>query len=287
MSDNCDDGICKTINLCEDGILSGDESDVDCGGSCAPCEDGRSCNLNTDCVNGLCDANICTSCNDMTLNGNETDVDCGGRCGATCAQDKRCNTDNDCESYHCVDQVCKAVECPDKAEVRELLINEIFANPDTSANMMHSNSKQTKYIELYNKSDKTLQLYNLSLSYEGNEIHAKGCVPPKTYLLIHPAGQSLKALDMDAKTLASDNIDAALQATAGSIKLVNRADSTVIHSASVPETEKGTSAGRAQAEDSSSNDEAMVPHSSVKTIEANVKNLYSPGLPNNVGFPMG
>ena len=281
---NMCDGVCVS---CSDGILNGNESDVDCGGSCGKCSDGTKCNTGDDCANGFCDGNVCTSCSDGVQNGDEADVDCGGRCGATCAADKPCNTDNDCESYNCVEHICKSVECPDMAEAGEIIINEVFANPDTEAKMAHSNNQQMKYIELYNKSDKTLQLHNLSLTFAGNEVHAKGCIPPKSYLIIHPSGQTLTALDLDAKVLASDNIETAICTTSGDVRLVKRADSAVIHSATVPEAEKGTAAGRDQAEDSSTNDEALVPHSSVPTIESGVKNLYSPGLPNNVGFPMG
>ena len=285
---DCESGMCDGVCVsCSDGIHNGNEADVDCGGACGKCADGAKCNSKEDCASGFCDGNMCVSCNDGIRNGNEADVDCGGRCGASCAADKRCNTDNDCETYNCVEQICRPIDCPDKAEVGDIIINEVFSNPDTNAIMQHSNNKQMKYIELYNKSDKTLQLYNLSLTYAGNEVRAKGCIPAGSYLVIYPAGQNLTALDIDAKTLASDNIDAAISAMSGAVRLVKRADGAVIHSATVPETEKGTSAGRAAAEGSSTNDEAMVPHSSVKTIESGVKNLYTPGLPNNVGFPMG
>ncbi|MBR4986013.1 MAG: lamin tail domain-containing protein [Proteobacteria bacterium] len=285
---DCASGMCDGVCIsCTDGVRNGNESDVDCGGACGKCADTAKCNSKEDCASGFCDADVCTSCSDGIRNGDESDMDCGGRCGASCAVDKSCNSDNDCESYNCVDHVCKSISCPDKAEAGEIIINEVFSNPDTNARMQHSNNKQMKYIELYNKTDRTLQLYNLSLTFAGNEVHAKGCIPAQSYLIIHPSGQKLTALDIDAKTLASDNIDAAISAISGDVKLVKRADGAVIHSAKVPETEKGTAAGRAEAEGNSTNDEAMVPHSSVKTIESGVKNLYTPGLPNNVGFPMG
>ncbi len=44
---------------CNDGIQNGDETGIDCGGSCPPCG----------------------TCNDGIQNGNETSVDCGGSCG--------------------------------------------------------------------------------------------------------------------------------------------------------------------------------------------------------------
>ncbi|MBQ4818548.1 glycosyl hydrolase [Aquimarina sp. MMG016] len=46
---------------CNDGIQNGDETGVDCGGSCSPCT-------------------TTPTCNDGIQNGNETGVDCGGTC---------------------------------------------------------------------------------------------------------------------------------------------------------------------------------------------------------------
>jgi len=44
---------------CVDGILNGDETDVDCGGRCIPCALGSGCAFSSDCVDGRCDSNIC------------------------------------------------------------------------------------------------------------------------------------------------------------------------------------------------------------------------------------
>lgn len=49
-------------NSCFDGIQNGDETGVDCGGSCV----------------------ACPTCNDGVQNGDETGVDCGGSCQTTC-----------------------------------------------------------------------------------------------------------------------------------------------------------------------------------------------------------
>ncbi len=46
---------------CNDGVQNGDETGVDCGGSCAPCQ-------------------TTSTCNDGIQNGTETGVDCGGSC---------------------------------------------------------------------------------------------------------------------------------------------------------------------------------------------------------------
>ena len=50
---------CPTCITCDDGIQNGDETGIDCGGSCQPCEN---------------------FCNDGIQNGDETDIDCGGSC---------------------------------------------------------------------------------------------------------------------------------------------------------------------------------------------------------------
>ncbi len=59
----CDDGnfddsdqctsVCRPPS-CDDGIVSGDESDVDCGGSCGPCGQEASCTAPADCATGAC-----------------------------------------------------------------------------------------------------------------------------------------------------------------------------------------------------------------------------------------
>jgi hypothetical protein len=44
------------IPSCSDGIKNQDETDVDCGGSCALCGDGRACLTSSECASGWCDA---------------------------------------------------------------------------------------------------------------------------------------------------------------------------------------------------------------------------------------
>ena len=44
---------------CNDGLVGGGESDVDCGGGCAPCELSRACVSDLDCQTGFCDSGRC------------------------------------------------------------------------------------------------------------------------------------------------------------------------------------------------------------------------------------
>lgn len=73
---------------CDDGILNGDEEEVDCGGSmcmaCPTCDDGV---LNgeeeeVDCGGPECP--VCPTCDDGIKNGDEDDVDCGGSVCTAC-----------------------------------------------------------------------------------------------------------------------------------------------------------------------------------------------------------
>ena len=47
---------------CDDGIMNGNETDVDCGGNCSAdkkCNDGMRCNSRFDCNSSVCMLNIC------------------------------------------------------------------------------------------------------------------------------------------------------------------------------------------------------------------------------------
>ncbi len=69
---------------CTDGIQNGNETGLDCGGSCPPCSvtcfDGIQNGDETDIDCGGFNCPPCVSCNDGIQNGNETGVDCGGSC---------------------------------------------------------------------------------------------------------------------------------------------------------------------------------------------------------------
>ncbi len=77
---------------CDDQFENGDETDVDCGGSCPACPVDASCNGHPDCESGSCRAGNCqpATCGDGTMNGDEAGVDCGGQCessGRSCSVD--------------------------------------------------------------------------------------------------------------------------------------------------------------------------------------------------------
>ncbi len=117
----CDTGqVCDSqgdcVASCGDEKKDGDETDVDCGGSCAGCAEEQICNWDGDCESGVCVGSSAprrckaASCHDSQKNGDETDVDCGGGCEA-CGPGKGCSAAGDCATGSCVQGHCCAVPC--------------------------------------------------------------------------------------------------------------------------------------------------------------------------------
>ncbi len=91
------------LGSCRDHVRGGDETDVDCGGTCTRCLPGLTCGEGTDCRSGICVGGMCAAprCDDGTRNGGESDVDCGGEC-ALCPIGKHCEASaKNCASGHC------------------------------------------------------------------------------------------------------------------------------------------------------------------------------------------
>ncbi len=118
MGTQCQLGTCAPAP-CFDGAKSGDETDVDCGGSCHPCGVGQGCALASDCVSTLCQLGICASvpgCSDAAQNGRETGIDCGGGACPACGLNQRCDHDSDCASGVCAAPgLCAAGSCNDSS----------------------------------------------------------------------------------------------------------------------------------------------------------------------------
>jgi cysteine-rich repeat protein len=99
---SCPGGACSAAAACEvftctDMRANGGETDVDCGGTCAPdhvCSDGKSCGQASDCASGVCSSLQCQvpRCGDGVRQGNEVCDDgnatngdgCDDGAGANC-----------------------------------------------------------------------------------------------------------------------------------------------------------------------------------------------------------
>lgn len=97
---------------CRDRMRNGDESDVDCGGSCQTCWAAKACSIAADCQSGACNAGRCAAptCSDGVRDGYESDADCGGSC-APCTSGKVCATDRDCAGNNCDNGVSSLGVC--------------------------------------------------------------------------------------------------------------------------------------------------------------------------------
>jgi len=93
-------------DACHDRVRDGDETDVDCGGSCAPCPGQAACSIGADCQSETCTTGVCakTSCVDGVQDGLETEVDCGWSC--PCAIGQSCQDGGDCLSHTCTAGKC-------------------------------------------------------------------------------------------------------------------------------------------------------------------------------------
>lgn len=106
---------------CIDGLKLSPETDVDCGGGCAPCADTKECEQASDCLSGICSVvpgdavKTCHhDCKDGVKNGQETGVDCGGSvCLAKCVTNGGCAAPDDCVSGVCKAGVCLHETCDD------------------------------------------------------------------------------------------------------------------------------------------------------------------------------
>jgi hypothetical protein len=87
---------------CSDFAQNGDETAVDCGGSCQPCVTGPECTVGTDCTSGVCIAEACAParCDDGVKNGSESAVDCGKGC-KPCEVGYACIGNDDCATGKC------------------------------------------------------------------------------------------------------------------------------------------------------------------------------------------
>ena len=106
------------VGACGDRLKDLDESDVDCGGHCSPCNLGKACHAASDCSLHLCIAETCVSpqpvsCVDGLKNQVETGVDCGGSC-QKCQDGTACATASDCKSSYCsAHGICLTPSCTD------------------------------------------------------------------------------------------------------------------------------------------------------------------------------
>jgi len=114
--DDCNGKVDDGAFCCAFGTKDGNETDIDCGGSCPPCAAGLICLQDKDCESLICKNALCqtAACNDFVSNGKETDVDCGGPlCPSKCLVGQTCAFASDCVTGVCSSKVCIGPKCSD------------------------------------------------------------------------------------------------------------------------------------------------------------------------------
>ncbi|MCC6522641.1 MAG: DUF4215 domain-containing protein [Polyangiaceae bacterium] len=156
----CQDGLCVAAH-CGDGAVNGSETDVDCGGDCGPCADGRHCVAGDDCQSGVCVNTVCAapSCGDGHVN------------GAEACDDGNLAPFDGC--YAC------------RADAPHLLLSEVVVAPTGD-----------ELVEIYNPTAATVSLERVYLAdYAGYHAIAVGGGAPvaSDFRIRFPAGTSLGA----------------------------------------------------------------------------------------------
>lgn len=111
----CTSGVCSpdgtcAFPACNDGVLNGQEVDVDCGGNCAECADGQSCNTGSDCASGSCSDGVCGSLQGIggactSATDCEIEFSCEPFDGSSICT-RRCEDDSVCNGLSCLRGIC-------------------------------------------------------------------------------------------------------------------------------------------------------------------------------------
>jgi len=97
----CTAGACAAAK-CGDGVKNGNETDVDCGGSCTGCDLGEGCGVPADCLSGACTAGKCVAPGPACALG-AADAVTGQRCPLfmACTQSVECGDFKGCQQWFC------------------------------------------------------------------------------------------------------------------------------------------------------------------------------------------
>jgi hypothetical protein len=108
-------GACQCVTAtCSDGLKDGTETDVDCGGSCPPCVNGKDCKAAADCESAFCNSLVCAACSSASqcASGDLCDLQLnGGTCLVAGALGAPCTAAGQCTSGFCADGVCCNAAC--------------------------------------------------------------------------------------------------------------------------------------------------------------------------------
>jgi hypothetical protein len=108
----CQNGTCTPLPTCSDEVKNGSESDVDCGGSCPRCGNGKTCAGPDDCSSAFCANGTCQSCSGSQQCGEDGHGQCF--CEQIEGGSSACNSATDPESIvDSCDECAAGLNCLD------------------------------------------------------------------------------------------------------------------------------------------------------------------------------
>ena len=195
------------VEGCDDGVQSGAETDIDCGGpTCPACADGSTCVVDADCESSLCALELCLApeCDDGVHNGEESDIDCGGPKCPDCGLGLACGDDGDCASGICGADACVATLCEDaKKSGQETGIDCGGDCPACVAPVINEvdydqvDADTLEFVELYNNTATPIALTGIQLvlvngankaPYLTLDLGPAGVLGPDKYLVVRVPG---------------------------------------------------------------------------------------------------
>jgi hypothetical protein len=144
-SGNC---VQQQQSSCSNGIKDGNETDVDCGGSCPACSNGKQCTTGASCASGFCVDGVCCNagCNGLCQActnvrtgaangvcapirpGTDPDNECTQQAAATCGTNGFCDGSGACQLYAAGTQ-CAAPFCQGTVAVGPATCNGLGTCP--------------------------------------------------------------------------------------------------------------------------------------------------------------
>ncbi|MCX6707656.1 MAG: hypothetical protein NT001_05965 [Candidatus Woesearchaeota archaeon] len=164
------------VDECSNEIKDSGETDIDCGGSCPKCADGKSCSLNSDCQNNNCVNDVCTSnlCGNGVCDTGENSQNCIYDCNV-CTDDilfnEECNSGSSCIKGTCLSSCKCDYTCID--------------NPPAPSNVQVLDVKNQK-----------------ALSVEWNMIAKSGC--DLSQILVYRCGEEGNTAECDPTDLVGE-----------------------------------------------------------------------------------
>ncbi|MEM6990613.1 MAG: hypothetical protein AAF721_08955 [Myxococcota bacterium] len=120
-------------DACANGILDGDETDVDCGGSCTACPIGGACGARSDCAAGACDGGSCVgpspTCDPDAVQGAP-----GNNWGDSYSADGRCYCDSTFD--HAIGEI--EIDTPVGTRTVLQICEAIGAGPGSAGNPVYN-----------------------------------------------------------------------------------------------------------------------------------------------------